>query len=212
MTPGAKPFRERMAARAAAFALPLLLGACAALQPVSPPPPTSAADRQYQQTLNLGGRLSVRYETRSGEQALHGSFAWQQDEANTKVTLFSPLGQALAQIQTSPAGASLRQAGQTPIFAEDVGALTEQALGWPLPVGGLRDWLQGFAVDAQGRRFIATPSAKAVTTHDGWRIEYPTWQDDGAGVARPRRIDLARNTTQAGDVAIRIVIDTWQIP
>jgi outer membrane lipoprotein LolB len=31
-----------------------------------------------------------------------------------------------------------------------------------------------------------------------------------AAPQRPRRIDLERNTEQAGKVAIRIVIDTWQ--
>lgn len=196
-----------------ALILPLLLGGCAALQPQSVPKVQDTAEspaRTYQQAINLSGRLSVRYEGRSGEEALHGKFEWSQDADRTVVTLFSPLGQAVARIEMSPAGATLVQGGQPARSAENVDALTAETLGWPLPVGGLRAWLQGFAVDASGKRFSANPRMHTVTTQDGWRIAYPAWTEDGSMPLRPRRIDLARWTREAGNVAMRIVIDTWQ--
>lgn len=193
------------------LALPLLLGGCAALAPEAPPPVT-VAQRTYHPAIEMGGRLSVRYETRTGEQALHGSFHWVQTPTDTQVTLLSPLGQAVARIIVTPAGATLLQPGQPPRTADDVDALTAQALGWPLPVAGLRNWLQGFTIDAQGERFIATPQVDTVVTNDGWLVQYPNWEREETGAVRPRRIDLVRQTPQAGEVAIRLVLDTWQTP
>lgn len=194
----------------AAALLALLTGCASISPPVAPADQAQAAlVRPFHAAIDLGGRLSVHYQSSNRDEALHGSFSWSQTPARTTVTLLSPLGQTMAVIEVTPNGATLAQAGQPPRGAADVDALTGEALGWPLPVAGLREWLQGFALDSAGRRFVATPAASEVTTVDGWRIRYPAWLDDNAP-ARPRRIDLARATERAGDVSIRIVIDTWQ--
>lgn len=196
------------------LALPLLLAACAGLAPapITPAAQHAAAIRPYQQAIDLAGRLSVRYQGRSREEALHGGFAWSQTPARVDVALLSPLGQTLAMIHETPSGASLQQAGQPVRYAADVDTLTTRTLGWPLPVSGMRDWLQGFATDTSGRRFVATPQSPEVTTRDGWHISYAAWNsgDSDAAPLRPHRIDLEHFTAQAGKVAIRIVIDTWQ--
>jgi outer membrane lipoprotein LolB len=209
--------RRCMKKYAPTLALALLLGGCATLQPpadgeISTVQPT--ASRQYANTITLSGRLSVRFQRDDREEALHGSFIWAQDTARTNVTLLSPLGQTIAVIDVTPDGATLMQSGQPARSAADVDALVAGTLGWPLPISGLRDWLQGFAIDAAGNRFIASVQSPDVSTRDGWRIRYANWQDDAqpGPQNRPRRIDLERRTMQAGDVSIRIVIDTWQTP
>ncbi|WP_292937464.1 lipoprotein insertase outer membrane protein LolB [Noviherbaspirillum sp.] len=203
---------ERIARRAFAGALTLsLLAGCASLSPPATVDRPTAA-RPYHAAIDFTGRLSVRYQGPRNEEALHGSFLWSQTPASTKVSLLSPLGQTIAVIDVTPDGATLTENGQTLRSASDVDDLTAQTLGWPLPVAGLREWLQGFALDAGGRRFVATPGAPEVMTKDGWRIRYANWQDDASSKVqyRPKRIDLARLTEQAGDVSIRIVIDSWQ--
>jgi outer membrane lipoprotein LolB len=175
----------------------------------------SGAARQYHQAIDVSGRLSIRYQQDGKDQAMHGSFTWSQDQQETVITLLSPLGQTLATINIAADQATLKQSGQPVRSASDVDALTVQALGWPLPIAGLRDWLQGFGQSAAGQRFTATPPAAAdsfsVTTADNWLIHYTNWQDlDSGAESYPKRIDLARNATQAGDVAIRIVIDSRQ--
>lgn len=191
-----------------------LLAACSSLVPTAtstaPAAPVST-ERRLAENIEVGGRLSLRYQGPQNEEAVHGSFTWMQTPSQTRITLLSPLGQTIALIDVSPQGASLSQAGQPVRHAADVDALTAQTLGWPLPVSGLREWLQGMARTASGQRFFATPQDSEVTTQDGWRIRYANWQPDSASPqARPRRIDLARNTQQAGDVSIRIAIDSWQ--
>ncbi|HEV7617105.1 MAG TPA: lipoprotein insertase outer membrane protein LolB [Burkholderiaceae bacterium] len=198
------------------LAMPLLLAGCATVNPpagsdAGTPAGERQAARSYHDAIYLGGRMSMRYQQNGNDQAVHGSFTWAQSPGRTVVTLLSPLGQTIAAIDITPNLSTLTRAGQAPRTATDVDALAAGALGWPLPVSGLRDWLQGFATDADGKRFVAAPygGTTDVTTRDGWRIHYSSWQDDAAQ-NRPKRIDLSRNTVQAGDVAIRLVIDTWQ--
>lgn len=198
--------------RTCALLLALLTAGCASIAPVTgdagrtgSPTPSSQSVRSYADNIDLTGRISVRYQVNDKEEALHGGFTWTQNRDNTQVTLLSPLGQVISLIEVGRDGATLKQGGQPPRQATDVDALVEATLGWPLPISGLRDWLQGFAIDANGNRFIAHPPAAEVTTRDGWQIGYNTWQD-----MHPKRIDLNRRTTQAGDVSIRLVIDTWQ--
>ena len=199
-------------ARALAAALPLLLTACATVSPPQAGTIEDASERRFHKTIDLTGRISVRYQANGKEDVLHGSFVWSQTPSRTTVTLLSPLGQTLAVIDVNAGGATLRQSGQQVRSAPDVDALTAETLGWPLPVSGLREWLQGFALDNSGRRFVVTPSADQITSPDGWRIRYASWVNDNPppSQGRPKRIDLARSTEQAGEVSLRIVIDTWQ--
>lgn len=169
----------------------------------------------YQDTITIDGRLSVQYQQNGSNEALHGSFSWAQTPQRTVITLSSPLGQTLALIEVTPDKSILTQNGQPRRMATDPDTLTELALGWPLPIAGMRDWLQGVATDSRGRRFAASgqsESSSTVTTQDGWQIHYVSWQDSeyAPTTSHPKRIDLARKTREAGDVSIRLVIDNWQ--
>jgi outer membrane lipoprotein LolB len=206
---------SRFARRAmAALVLPAWLAGCAVLEGPTATVPVPAAEsaRPYREVIDIGGRLSVRYQQNGAEQALHGSFSWVQSPESTTVTLLSPLGQIIAMINVTPGTSTLTLAGQAPRSAADVDTLAAAALGWPLPISGLRDWLQGYGFDSEGRRFVATPPAGAnLVTRDGWRLAYAGWRNEADRSAQnhPRRIDLERDTGQAGNVAIRIVIDDW---
>lgn len=210
-----------------------LLSACASL----PQPPLSQQPvAPYREDIELSGRLSVNYLKDGQRASLAGRFVWQQSAGRTDVSLSSPLGQTVAMITVTPESAVLTQSGQAPQVALDIDTLSAQALGWPLPVSGLRDWLQGYAIGADGSRFTASPSRDRVTTRDGWRLHFVSWQDDaaaigppaGAGAAqaaalqatspraaapRPKRIDAERSADlHTDEVEIRIVLDAPETP
>lgn len=199
-----------------------LLAGCAIAPP--PPPPSSEPVAPYREQIELSGRLSVNYLRDGKTESLAGRFSWRQSGARTDVVLTSPLGQTVAQISVAPGLATLTQAGQPPRAAADIDSLSAETLGWPLPVSGLRDWLQGYAIDASGARFVASPSRDRVTTHDGWRLHFVSWQDEPAAaeprggapratVPRPKRIDAERSADlQTEEVAIRIVLDPPETP
>jgi outer membrane lipoprotein LolB len=192
---------------AAAFGAVLLAGCASA--PVKTFRPQQAG--VYQDTYEAAGRLSVHYRKDGNPESLTGKFSWSQAPGRIDVTLSSPLA-TIATISITPQSATLVQANKPPRVAKDIDTLTFDALGWSLPVSGLRDWLQGYATAADGTRFAATPANNSVVTADGWRLRFVSWQDQGkdAAAARPlpRRIDAERvASATAEELAINIVID-----
>jgi outer membrane lipoprotein LolB len=162
----------------------------------------------YRDTIDLTGRLSVNYQKEGRPDSITGNFNWSQRPGRIDVSLASPLGQTIAEISVTPQQASLTQANRPPRVAKDIDTLTAQSLGWSLPVSGLRDWLQGYALDAQGKRFAASPANNSVYTRDGWRLRFVEWQDEKAAHPVPRVINAERSATASSDeLAIRIVID-----
>jgi len=167
-------------------------------------PLSQAPVAAYRDTVNLAGRLSVNYQKDGKPESITGKFNWQQTPGRVDVSLASPLGQTIAAISVTPESATLTQADRPPRVAKDLETLTAESLGWSLPVSGLRDWLQGYATGADGKRFTASPANSNVITKDGWRLRFVSWQE-GAGTPQPKRIDADRNDGQ--ELQIRIVID-----
>jgi outer membrane lipoprotein LolB len=170
--------------------------------------PTAASVAAYRDAIQLTGHLSVQYEKNGQPESLSGKFDWSQQGNQVDVDLISPFGQTMAKISVTPAEATLTEAGKAPRSAPDIDTLTAQTLGWQLPVSGLRDWLQGYAVDAAGQRFTASPAHDTVTTKDGWKLRYVSWQDPAAAHPQPRRIDAERPAgLNTSGLTIRIVLD-----
>ena len=131
---------------------------------------------------------------------------------HVRLDLVSPLGQTLAVVTSTPSGATLDLPNKPPRNAPEVDTLMEDALGFALPVAGLRDWLHGKATagspasathDAQGRL--------ATLAQNGWKVRYVDWQEPADRSTQPRRIDLDR----AGDatpLSVRLVIDPAATP
>lgn len=191
--------RRRLLACAAA-----LLAGCA----TGPARLAQAPVAAYRDTIDLGGRLTVNYRKDGNPESVSGQFTWSQRPGRIDVSLASPTGQTMAQISVTPTSATLVQTDQVVRTAADIDTLSAQALGWSLPVAGLRDWLQGYATDADGKRFVASPANSSVFTQDGWRLRFVSWQDATAAHPVPRRIDAERSAGPASDeLAIRILID-----
>lgn len=203
------PIRSLFTACAAAGALALVLAGCASAPAYLGNP--SAQVSAYRDTIDLSGRLSVNYQKDGQNQPLSGKFEWTQRPGRIEVSLLSPIGQTLAEISVTPQSATLTQGKRPPRTARDIDSLSAQELGFPLPVSGLRDWMQGYATDAQGKRFVASPARDSVVTNDGWRLKFASWQARPAGAAAapvPQRIDIARGSSANGDALdIHVILD-----
>lgn len=187
-----------------------LLAACAGAPPA---PPSAEPVAPYRASAELAGRLTVHYQKDGQSASLTGAFAWRQSAARTDISLSSPLGQTVAAISVTPQAATLTEPGRPPRVAPDIDSLSAQALGWPLPVSGLRDWLQGYAVRADGSRFAASARDDRVTTRDGWHLRFVSWQAQPGRAPQPKRIDAERGAdSQSDPVALRIVIDQPAAP
>jgi outer membrane lipoprotein LolB len=158
----------------------------------------------YRDTIDLNGKIAVNYQNNGEQQPVNGRFNWSQRPGRIDVSIFNPLGQTVAEISVTPDAATLTQANREPRTAKDIDTLTQQTLGWQLPVAGLRDWLQGYAVDAQGKRFAASPANNNVVTRDGWRLRFVDWQK-GTATPMPRVIKAERSTAN-GELSINVAI------
>jgi outer membrane lipoprotein LolB len=188
-----------------AFAAALVLSGCATSN--ANLSTTTAAVGAYRDTIDLSGSLSVSYQKQDGQpDRLNGRYTWSQRPGRIDVSLDSPVS-TVAQISVTPESATLTQANRPPQSARDIDALTQQALGWALPVAGLRDWLQGYATDAQGKRFAASPANNNVFTRDGWRLRFVDWQAGANGAPMPKLINAERSATAtSGELSLRISI------
>ncbi|MFC0132178.1 outer membrane lipoprotein LolB [Massilia eurypsychrophila] len=184
-----------------------LLAACASVPTATRTTPAQQQGSAYRDAFDAAGKLSVKYRKDGNPESLTGSFNWSQKPGRIDVTLSSPMA-TIATISITPQSATLVQSDKVPRVAKDIDTLTAQTLGWSLPVSGLRDWLQGYATGADGKRFVATPANNTVTTNDGWRLRFVSWQDDKAARPQPKRIDAERIAAASADeLAIRIFID-----
>ena len=170
-------------------------------------PPSTAIVAPYADSVALSGRLNVRYLKDGKQESTTVKFDWKQDAQSTDVALFDPFGSKVATISVTPQLATLNLGGnKPPMTAPSVDALSARALGWALPVAGLRGWLQGHATAADGKPWSASPANSEVTTREGWRLQYTDWQP-GSSPPRPKLIDAEH--PGGGDVqqmALRIVI------
>ena len=186
----------------------LFLLACVCLTACTTLPEGPLSERTYQSAISVGGRLSVRYQQNGSPQSLQGKFRWQQQGEQTDITLYSPLGQTIATIAITPGLAVMAQSDGEKKQAPNVTALTQEVLGWPMPVDGLRYWLQGFVQNVEGKLQIASPEGMHSFQSDGWRVRYVSWQRN-ASIQYPKRVDMERTTAEAGDIVLRLVIDDW---
>lgn len=150
----------------APFTAALVLAACATLPPGTGDAPV-IADRAFM----AEGRLTARH----GTDAVSANFRWSHDPPKDELELSSPLGQIVADLSgnTDAQLAQVRLADGRTMQASDWAALTQRALGFPLPVTGLASWIRGGAragsayqseVDARGRATLVR--------QDGWEIVF----------------------------------------
>ncbi len=165
----------------------MLLAACAA-----PGFKLPAGDVEF----DLAGRIAMKYR----DEAASGNIAWRHGAKDDELLLTSPLGQGLARLVRSGEEVTLTTQDGHEFKAADAESLTEQVLGFRLPLAGLADWVRarpapGPAVtrkDAEGRF--------SQIEQFGWKVEYLEY----AGKL-PSRLNLSYPGVQ-----LRLAIAEWK--
>ena len=179
-------------ALAVSFLLVTLLTACAT--PILAPP-----DRAY------SGRFAVT--TAFGEQRenVSGRFNLEIRGPQQIVELASPLGTTVARVEIEPGGARATGAQMQEVRGADADALTQRLLGWPLPVSGLADWIEGRPVPTRVARIEREGGRVVLLEQDGWTIRLPEYSE---ATARPRRLVLERPAAaNTPSVVLRLIVD-----
>lgn len=181
----------------------LVLAGCTALAP----PARISQDAGFA----LEGRVAVRY----GAENISGRIAWTHDPVRDEIGLASPLGNQLARLVRAAGGVTLTDSRQETFRAADAESLTEQRLGWRLPLAGLTDWVQGRVATGLAAGTIADQTAPeaqrdnagrlSLLMQSGWRIDY-SYEDDTARL--PKRLIL-QYLKAVEPLEIRLVIERW---
>jgi outer membrane lipoprotein LolB len=168
------------------FAAAVVLGACASLPGAGLPLPGG---------FELSGRVAVRH----GKDAASGRIFWRHSNEADELLITSPIGQGIARISRERDQFRLVTGDRKEYRATDAESLTEQALGWRLPLDGLSDWVQARASPGRPAEIRGEPGNGLELRQDGWHVAYEEFRE-----GKPFRMRLTRE-----DVEITLVVDQW---
>jgi len=186
----------------------LMLSACSVVQP-RPQPSSSVAvheqhlaDVAHIRQFAIHGRVGVQTNPRG----FSGSMQWQHALTGDQIQLFSPLGGQVAQISTTAHGVELVTSDGKSYQAADAEKLTQQTLGWSLPMHGLPDWVVGRPASGTVKDASwDTMGRLTMLQQDGWDIEYADYINvDGHQL--PTRISL-----RSPQLNLKLIVENWQL-
>jgi len=196
----------RRAALGLAAAAVLVLSGCASVKPQGPSTSNAATAVTAQTSRAYQGRFAVQYNDQNGQQRnAYGNFSWQETGDTVTLQLRNPLGQTLAIVTSSPASATLELPNRQPLTADNVSTLMQNALGFALPVEGLRYWLQPSPAPtsrAKTEKDPQQPSRLKEIAQDGWTIDYLAYAE--APATGVKRVNLTRDEPP---LDIKLVLD-----
>jgi outer membrane lipoprotein LolB len=200
------PSAPRGMALGFAAAAVVALAGCASVKPQGPSTSNAATELTAQTSRSYQGRFAVQYNDQNGQQRnAYGNFSWQERGDTVTLQLRNPLGQTLAIVTSSPASATLELPNRPPLTADNVSTLMQNALGFALPVEGLRYWLQPSPAPtsrAKTEKDPDQPSRLKQITQDGWTIDYLAYAD--APATGVKRLNLSRSEPP---LDIKLVLD-----
>ena len=168
----------------------------------TPEPPVRQATGA---AFERNGRFAVAVEYFGGKRdAVQGGFSWLDQGRRLVLDLRNPMGSTLARVQVDASGALLVRSNGEREHAPHPDALVEQVLGSPVPVAGLRDWLQGRTGGAPGDATgLQRDSERRLSSfnQDGWRVQLSRYDSLG-----PRLLQLNRNEASRS-ISVRLVVD-----
>jgi outer membrane lipoprotein LolB len=200
------PRAPRGAVLGLAAAAVVALAGCASVKPQGPSTSNAATSVTAQTSRSYQGRFAVQYNDQNGQQRnAYGNFTWQETGDTVTLQLRNPLGQTLAIVTSSPASATLELPNRQPLTADNVSTLMQNALGFALPVEGLRYWLQPSPAPtsrAKTEKDPEQPSRLKQITQDGWTIDYLAYAE--APATGVKRVNLSRSEPP---LDIKLVLD-----
>jgi len=161
------------------------------------PSPRIAADKPFV----MDGRLSAR----RSDDAIAAHFTWLHDPPQDELRIMTPLGQEVAELRgdTRVGRVTMRTSDGRSGEAPDWSSMTEQALGYRLPVDELAAWVAGapYGTDSHTVEYDSA-GRPLVLRQQGWEVIY-AYPDERA--SRPSGVRVIYP-----DLEVRIVIDSWE--
>lgn len=167
------------------------------LEPLAPTQITPATD------FNILGRISIQ----DRNQRTSGTFRWTHSVSSDEILLFTPLGQAVAEITRDSEGVRLITSSLEAFYADNTGDLTQEILGWRLPLEGLQYWIQGaHSPLARAEKVLDNQNNVVALRQDGWEITYTPAVSTSSSPLRPKALALSNDYLR-----IKLIVDDWKV-
>ncbi|HET7197330.1 MAG TPA: lipoprotein insertase outer membrane protein LolB [Burkholderiales bacterium] len=143
------------------------------------------------------GRIAARY---NGD-GFTGNVDWRHARGGDDMLISTPLGQGVARIVREGEAVQLTTANGREYRAPDAETLTQQALGFRLPLEGMADWVRGAPAPGTRPQISYAPDGRIqVLSQNDWRIEYLSYEG-----GRPKLMQL-----DYPGVQLRFVVSQWK--
>lgn len=153
------------------------------------------------QQFSLKARLGVITEPKNYSARL----AWQHLPLLDDIDVYSPLGGKVAHIVKTPDQVTLTDNNKKVIEAEDSETLTENALGFRLPLSGLSHWAIGKPSNKDLVNAVTWDEHGRIRSlkQSGWDIQYTDYVADGVYFL-PQKIVIKNEK-----ITLKLLIEKW---
>lgn len=177
----------------------LLLGGCAT--PALRLPATTDI-RTAPESFQLNGRIGVNHDG----QGFSGNLSWRHQASEDEIQLRTSLGQTVARIQRN-AGSVTLDTSEDHYTAQNTAELTEQVLGWRLPLDGMQYWVLGHPAPDGAAESERDDGMRVIRLRQQeWRIEYRDYRMEGNFIL-PSRITMRKDKLE-----LKLIVDSWELP
>ena len=187
----------------------LALSGCAGVATMPPATPSTAPATATMITPRAQFSMAGRFSAKGEREQASGQFRYTETPARRTLSLFSPLGTALAEVVAEGGVVTLTDANGGRQVATSVAELLRPMIDLPVQDAALSAWLQG--LPAAGEQATAVERDVAGWPlrfrQSGWDIEIGARQAD-TGAPRRMRWSLPAQP----EVEVRWVIDEWSAP
>lgn len=187
-----------------ALFLVLLVTGCAVREPR--PEGAWLAERQAwfeaHDKWSVRGRLGLSDGHRGGSL----SMTWVANGSHHVVLLGTVAGGRQWRLEMTASDAVLTGSDIGRLQGPDPDLLVERAVGWPIPVRWMSEWLRGLAAPAAARTAYADDGVLQALEWAGWQLDFQRWnQLGGSGVLLPARVSAEKPPHR-----VRAALSGWQ--
>lgn len=198
------PFRVSRLRFAAVLILCVVIAGCAVREPR--PEGAWAEERlaffESRSEWAVSGRAALRDGRRGGQL----SFAWEAEGEHHTIDLKTVTGGKRWRLRFGPGYAELEGSDVGFMIDERPEPLVEAAVGWPIPVSQLKDWIRGLVSDQSERVSFAGDGTIESLSGESWGLVYRRY-DSFDGVLMPVLLEA-----ESDPYRVRLAMRDWNWP
>lgn len=177
-----------------------LLAGCAHVSQRSNPP-----DWNAEQNLLTHWQFEGRLVISDGQENGSGHISWKQNGEVFSIGLRAPVSGQSWRLSGDENHSQLEGVKPTPVTGDSAEELLRNEVGWNLPLGPLKSWLQGRTDNSETAVVVDKAGWPLSIDEAGWRIEFRDWHRN-LTPPMPKRI-IANN----GNFQVRLAIQRWKL-